>query len=140
MNQTGTTAIGAGFGSAFGGATGLQEREYITNAVTTTVASRGGLGWQGGSTAGEWSDQKAILMTELEAYGATPFSSSAYDNIGLNQQLPGMKIDKIMNRRFYRWLRSVCISTTFCDVSAYGLPGNGYASHVNVVCPRFSIG
>ena len=79
-------------------------------------------------------------MTELEAYGATPFSSSAYDNIGLDQQLPGMKIDKIMNRRFYRWLRSVCFSANFCYVSAYGNPLYGYASHVLVVCPRFAIG
>lgn len=79
-------------------------------------------------------------MTELEAYGATPFSSSAYDNIGLDQQLPGMKIDKIMNRRFARWLRSVCLSTSFCYVHAYGHPHSGDASHVLVVCPRFAIG
>ena len=140
MNKTVIPAVVTALESAFGASHVLQTREYITNTVTTTVASRGGLGWQGGSTAGEWSNQKAILMTELEAYGATPFSSSAYDNIGLDQQLPGMKIDKIMNRRFYRWLRSVCASATFCYVSADGYPGNGGASNVNVVCPRFAIG
>ena len=140
MNKTVIPAVVTALESAFGASHVLQTREYITNTVTTTVASRGGLGWQGGSTAGEWSNQKAILMTELEAYGATPFSSSAYDNIGLDQQLPGMKIDKIMNRRFNRWLRSVCSSTSFCDVSARGNPYYGYASHVLVFCPRFAIG
>lgn len=140
MNKTVIPAVVTALESAFGASHVLQTREYITNTVTTTVASRGGLGWQGGSTAGEWSNQKAILMTELEAYGATPFSSSAYDNIGLDQQLPGMKIDKIMNRRFYRWLRSVCISAAFCDVIATGHPGYGDASLVLVVCPRFAIG
>lgn len=140
MNKTVIPAVVTALESAFGAAHVLQTREYITNTVTTTVASRGGLGWQGGSTAGEWSDQKAILMTELEAYGATPFSSSAYDNIGLNQQLPGMKIDKIMNRRFNRWLRSVCNSASFCHVGARGPPYSGNASNVLVVCPRFSIG
>ncbi len=140
MNKTVIPAVVTALESAFGASHVLQTREYITNTVTTTVASRGGLGWQGGSTAGEWSNQKAILMTELEAYGATPFSSSAYDNIGLDQQLPGMKIDKIMNRRFYRWLRSVCLSTHFCRVDAHGHPSHGNASHVHVVCPRFAIG
>ena len=140
MNTTVMPAVVTALESAFGANHVLQTREYITNTVTSTVASRAGLGWQGGSTAGEWSDQKAILMTELEAYGATPFSSSAYDNIGLDQQLPGMKIDKIMNRRFSRWLRSVCLSTAFCLVNAYGNPDDGYASDVLVVCPRFAIG
>ena len=140
MNKTVIPAVVTALESAFGASHVLQTREYITNTVTTTVASRGGLGWQGGSTAGEWSNQKAILMTELEAYGATPFSSSAYDNIGLDQQLPGMKIDKIMNRRFHRWLRSVCHSATFCAVSAGGYPSGGNASYVLVVCPRFAIG
>ena len=140
MNTTVMPAVVTALESAFGANHVLQTREYITNTVTSTVASRAGLGWQGGSTAGEWSDQKAILMTELEAYGATPFSSSAYDNIGLNEQLPGMKLDRIMNRRFYRWLRSVCYSTSFCSVNASGHPSNGGASSVVVVCPRFSIG
>ncbi len=140
MNTTVMPAVVTALESAFGANHVLQTREYITNTVTSTVASRAGLGWQGGSTAGEWSDQKAILMTELEAYGATPFSSSAYDNIGLNEQLPGMKLDRIMNRRFSRWLRSVCLSTNFCFVAAGGHPGSGNASHVNVVCPRFAIG
>lgn len=140
MNTTVMPAVVTALESAFGANHVLQTREYITNTVTSTVASRAGLGWQGGSTAGEWSDQKAILMTELEAYGATPFSSSAYDNIGLNEQLPGMKLDRIMNRRFSRWLRSVCASASFCIVSAYGNPHGGYASDVIVVCPRFAIG
>ena len=140
MNTTVMPAVVTALESAFGANHVLQTREYITNTVTSTVASRAGLGWQGGSTAGEWSDQKAILMTELEAYGATPFSSSAYDNIGLNEQLPGMKLDRIMNRRFGRWLRSVCHSADFCYVSAYGTPYYGHASYVLVVCPRFAIG
>ena len=140
MNTTVMPAVVTALESAFGANHVLQTREYITNTVTSTVASRAGLGWQGGSTAGEWSDQKAILMTELEAYGATPFSSSAYDNIGLNEQLPGMKLDRIMNRRFSRWLRSVCNSTNFCHVNAHGLPDYGSASNVSVVCPRFAIG
>ena len=140
MNTTVMPAVVTALESAFGANHVLQTREYITNTVTSTVASRAGLGWQGGSTAGEWSDQKAILMTELEAYGATPFSSSAYDNIGLNEQLPGMKLDRIMNRRFHRWLRSVCLSAGFCGVDAPGRPGSGVASRVLVVCPRFAIG
>lgn len=140
MNTTVIPAVVVALESAFGANHVLQTREFITNTVTTTLASRAGVGWQGASTSGEWSDQKAILPTELEAYGATPFSSSAYDNIGLDQQLPGMKIDKIMNRRFYRWLRSVCYSTSFCGVNAGGLPNGDSASKVGVVCPRFAIG
>lgn len=141
MNTTVMPAVVTALESAFGASHVLQTREYITNTVTDTIESRAGLGWKGASTAGEWSDQKAILMTEMEAYGATPFSSSAYDNIGLNEQFPGMRLDRIMNRRFSRWLRSVCYSATFCSVAANGHPHhNGSASAVDVVCPRFAIG
>lgn len=140
MNTTVIPVVVKALESAFGASHVLQTREWISTTVTTTIASRAGLGWQGGTTAGEWTDQKAILLSELETYGATPFSSSAYDNIGLDQQFPGMKFDKIMNRRFYRWLRSVCRSTGFCHVGAGGSPAYGNASSVSVVCPRFVIG
>lgn len=140
MNGTVMPAVTAALESAFGVDQVLRTREYITNTTSEAIGSRGCLLWKGATIQGEWSDQKAILMTELEAYGSTPFSSSAYDNIGLNQMFPGMKNDWIMNRRINWWLRSVCNSTGFCLISANGIPYSAASSSLRVVRPRFVIG
>ena len=140
MNATVIPAVVTALENAFGAAHVLKTREYITNAVGTDLASAAGAGWKGSATAGEWSDQKAILMTELEAHGGSFFSSSGYDNIGYDLQFPGMKIDWVMNRRFNRWLRSVASASYFCGVSSYGYPTAYYASTAFRVAPRFVIG
>ena len=139
MNQTVMPAVNTALTTAFGSAHLMTTREWLSTTVTTTIASRAGLGWQGGTTAGEWTDCKARLMTEHEFYGDSPFSSSAYDNIGLDLQFPALRIPKIVNRRFYRWLSSVANSTSFCNVYASGNPGSNGAGSVLAVCPRFAI-
>lgn len=140
MNTTIIPAVVKALESAFGAEHVLQTREYITTTVNNDVASAAGMGWKGSATAGEWSDQKAILMTEVECYGCTVWSSGGYDNVGYTHQFPGMALDWVMNRRFTRWLRSVSSSTNFCVVHASGIPAYYDASNSLRVVPRFVIG
>lgn len=92
----------------------LTYRDYLSNKVTTTAASMAGAGFTGSASGGEWTDVTLALPNEVQIYGTTVFSSSAYDVMTDNRQLPVFKF--IGPQRYSRdtfWLRAVVSNTQF---------------------------
>ena len=116
-------------------------RELISNAINTTGYNRLGAA-SGCSNGWEWSSEQAILMSEVEVYGSTVWSSSGYDTGTACKQLPLFLFSKkaINNRGSYYWLKDVASAANFCRVSYNGNAGSGDASYANLnVRPRFVI-
>ncbi len=108
----------------------------------------------GASSDWKWDSRKLDLMSEVNVYGSTIWSSSGYD-IGadnrqyaifqlrpelINQDLSG--ISGVAIRRYWYWLKAVTGSMSFAYVNHYGdaAQGAGYASHSDGgVRPRFLI-
>lgn len=101
----------------------LKHRVLVTNSVSTTAASMAGAGWTGSSNGWEWVDDYATLLTEVEVYGSTVFSSSGYDIGDGNMKLPIFNfINNCYFSRWAFWLRAVASAAHFC-----GANGSGYA-------------
>lgn len=140
MNQTVMPAVVSALETAFGSSHIVTTRELLTNTVVTTYPSMSGANRQGCSTSASWVSCKARLMTELEVYGCTAWSSSGYDTYaGIAHQFAAFRDAWVMCRRFTWWLSAVHTSTAFCSVYSDGYPGGNYASHVYRVRPRFVI-
>lgn len=143
MNTVVMPAVQAALETAFGASHLLAAREILTKTVNTTVASKGLPHTTGCVTdLGAWGDKKCRLMTELEAYGSSCFSSSAYDDLcGLSHQIALFRMSsKALCIRATWWLSAVCDSTDFCLVSGAGDVGYVGAGYSLGVRPRFIIG
>lgn len=143
MHTTTMPAVQTALESAFGADHLLTAREFLTKTVDTTHASKG-IPQAMGCTifVNNWKDCKVRLMTELEVYGSSCFSSSGEDDRGgLGHQLALFRMDNqaIYNRATW-WLSAVAYSTNFCYVSGYGLVNYYGASYAYGVRPRFIIG
>ena len=117
-------------------------RELVSNAINATGYNR--LGSATGCTSNwEWISAQAILMSEIEAYGSTVWSSSGYDTGNANRQLPLFAFSKQAQntRSAYYWLKDLASAAYFCYARGNG---NGYyydASYTsNHVRPRFILG
>ena len=114
-------------------------RELVSNAVNATGYNRLGSA-TGCASNWEWISAQAILMSEIEVYGATVWSSSGYDVGNANSQLPLFAFSKQANRSAYWWLKSIASAVSFCNASNYGYVNHVSASIVHVsVRPRFII-
>ena len=116
-------------------------RELLTNQMTATLVNR--LGSADGASSGwAWTSVQACLMTEVEVYGSTVFSSSGYDVGSGCLQLPLFREKRALNNRgSYWWLRAVASSAHFCYVSNYGNASYYYAGYASYyVRPRFVLG
>ena len=116
-------------------------REFVSNAVNTTGYNRFGSA-TGCANSWAWISAQAVLMSEIEVYGTTVWSSSGYDTGNANRQLPLFAFSKQAqnNRTAYYWLKDVANVTNFCVASSDGnadLTGAGDASRC--VRPRFII-
>lgn len=99
----------------------LSYRTWLTKTVNTSTPSMAGAGMTGAANAAEWATVDLQLMNEVQVYGTTVWSSSAYDVGTDNRKLP--VFDFIIPVQFDRtsfWLRSVVSSTSFAHCSAYG--------------------
>lgn len=69
-----------------------------------------------------WVSAQAVLMSEIEVYGSTVWSSSGYDTGTGCRQLALFRHSKIArsNRTAYWWLKDVASKANFCDVSFFG--------------------
>ena len=116
-------------------------RELVSNTVNATGYNRFGSA-TGCASNWEWISAQAILMSEVEVYGATVWSSSGYDTGNANVQLPLFAFSKQAqnNHSAYLWLKDIANSNGFCDVDNYGNAGTSLAS-VAYFCvrPRFII-
>lgn len=114
-------------------------RCLLSNAMTSTNYNR--FGTAGGAASGwAWTSVQAVLLSEIECYGSTVWSSSGYDTGNGNKQLPLFAHTKqaMNNRSAYYWLRDIASSAHFCVCSANGLATCTYASYAHAyVRPRF---
>lgn len=119
----------------------LSHRTMLTNKVTTTAASMAGAGMAGSASGWEWATVELQLMNEVQLYGTTVWSSSAYD-VGVdNRKLPVFDfITPVQFGRANFWLRSVVSSTSFALCIYAGLATIGSASNANFVRPLILFG
>lgn len=116
-------------------------RELLTNQMTATLVNR--LGSADGASSGwAWTSVQACLMSEVEVYGSTVFSSSGYDVGSGCLQLPLFREKRALNNRgSYWWLRAVASSAYFCYVHSNGRANYNSASSTHgYVRPRFVLG
>ena len=119
----------------------LSHRTMLTNKVTTTAASMAGAGMTGSASGWEWTTVELQLMNEVQLYGTTVWSSSAYD-VGVdNRKLPVFNfISPVQFGRYYFWLRSVVSSTHFANCADYGYANISSASNAGYVRPIILFG
>ena len=119
----------------------LSHRTMLTNEVTTTAASMAGAGMTGSASGWKWTTAELQLMNEVQIYGTTVWSSSAYD-VGIdNRKLPVFNfITPVQFVRSHFWLRSVVNSTYFAYCNAYGIASTNVASNAFSVRPIILFG
>lgn len=108
-------------------------RELITNRISSN---------DGCSNGWEWVDAQAILMSEVELYGSTVWSSSGFDTGNANHQFELFANSKsaINNRSAWYWMKDVASASEFCDCNNNGRADCDTASGVGrYVRPRFVI-
>ena len=116
-------------------------RELVSNAVNATGYNRFGSA-TGCANSWAWISAQAVLMSEVEVYGATVWSSSGYDTGNANVQLPLFAFSKQAqnNHSAYWWLKNLASAADFCDVGNGGFASRDGASYAYVyVRPRFII-
>ena len=116
-------------------------REMVSNALNANGINRfGGGSYLGCSSNWEWISAQAILMSEVEVYGGTVWSSSGYDTGNANRQLPLFAFSKQAqnNRTAWCWLKDVAGAAYFCLAGANGTSTYADASNAAFcVRPRF---
>ena len=116
-------------------------RELVSNEVNATGYNRFGSA-TGCANNWEWISAQAILMSEVEVYGTTVWSSSGYDTGNANRQLPLFAFSKQAqnNHTAWYWIKDVSSAANFCiadNNGGYGGYGAGTAN--GYVRPRFII-
>ena len=116
-------------------------RELVTNSINATGYNRFGSA-TGCASGFEWIYAQAILMSEVEVYGATVWSSSGFDTGNANVQLPLFAFSKQAqnNCSAYWWLKSIASADCFCYVDDVGI-ANYISADAAICCvrPRFII-
>ena len=119
----------------------LSYRTKLTTAITESTPSMAGAGITGAATGWAWETTELQLMNEVQVYGCTVWSSSAYDVSCDNKQLPVFKfINPVQFARSNYWLRSVVSSTLFALCTYNGNADNYGASYTNAVRPLILFG
>ncbi len=130
----------------------IEYRNLVTNKVDVNFTNQFGQE-TGASSYWSWEDRKLDLMSEVNVFGTTVWSSSGYD-IGIDnhqyaifQLRPelinkGVKgISDTNSGRYWYWLKAVAASYCFAGASNYGDADINGASYSNGgIRPRFLIG
>ena len=114
-------------------------REMISTSINASGYNRFGSA-SGCSNRFQWASVQAILMSEVEVYGSTVWSSSGFDTGTACKPLALFQHSKIArnNRTAYYWLKDVADSIRYCIVGGNGLAYFNSASSANYyVRPRF---
>lgn len=119
----------------------LSHKTWLTTTVKTTTPSMAGAGMTGAATASAWQETELQLMNEVQLYGSTIWSSSAYD-VGVdNAKLPVFNfISPVRYGRKLFWLRSVVSSTNFAYCGTSGTATSYGASNAFYVRPMILFG
>ena len=116
-------------------------KELLSNTINASGYNRFGTN-NGCSNSCSWCSCQAVLMSEVEVYGATVWSSSGFDTGTACMQLPLFAKDKacINNRSTYYWLKDVANASLFCRADGNGRAGHGTSNDATVcVRPRFNL-
>ncbi len=164
MNETGTTEGGYAnskmasetlpnlvseegvIGKAFGNHI-IEYQNLLTTHVKTEAINQSGGRFGGASDEWEWYTRKIDLMSEVNVYGTTVWSSSSYDT-GIDNrqyaifQLKPEYINSYDNERFHSWLKDISGTPRFArvDICGHSYGHYGAASVSYGVRPRFLIG
>ena len=144
VTSTGSTAAGATINQQLYAEFGSHlktTRELVSNAINANGYNRFGSA-TGCASGWEWISAQTVLMSEVEVYGATVWSSSGHDTGNANVQLPLFAFSKQAqnNRTAWYWLKNVASATHFCDANFYGgADYNGASLASRDVRPRFII-
>ena len=114
-------------------------RELVSSAINATGYNRFGSA-TGCASNWEWINAQAIVLSEIEAYGATVWSSSGYDTGNANRQLPLFAFSKQAQNKHLAsyWLKDVASATFFCNANDLGRAGYFAANGALLfVRPRF---
>ena len=116
-------------------------RELVSNAVNATGYNRFGSA-TGCASNCQWISAQAVLMSEVEVYGATVWSTSGYDTGNANVQLPLFAFSKQTqnNRSAYWWLKDIADAARFCCATNIGSADASGTNRADIyVRPRFII-
>ncbi len=123
----------------------IEYRTLLSKQVNPEGINQTGGKWSGASDEWGWYSRKIDLMSEVNVYGTTVWSSSGYDT-GIDNrqyalfQLKPEFINSYGNARFHYWLKAVSSATCFVYVNAIGEASFGWnASIAFGVRPRFLI-
>ena len=115
--------------------------ELLSTSINATGTNRFGTA-NGCSNNWAWAMRQAVLMSEVEVYGSTVWSSSGYDTGNAKMQLPlfAHSRNAMNDRSSWYWLKDVASSADFCLCGSYGGVGYGAAGGTwGCVRPRFII-
>ena len=143
MNRTIMEEVQGVLENAFGNEHILTAKEILTDSIDPNYLSKGVPNQKGCSDTWAWYEKKCRLMTELEVYGSSCFSSSGYDDAGLSHQISLFRLNhKAISIRESWWLSSVSYSNSFCLVCSLGNVNRDNAAGPSSygVRPRFIIG
>ncbi len=119
----------------------LNRRVLLSNSISTTAASGAMAGWIGCSNNWEWYDAYCTLLTEVQCYGSTVFSSSLYDVGEGYEKLPVFNfIHPVTFIRAHFWLRAVASTAYFAHVNGSGYANLSHAGDSIGVRPLIIIG
>ncbi len=122
--------------------THLKTRDILcSTTMTPTTPSMAGAGANGASTNWGWKAVKAALMTEVQVYGSTVYSSSSFDVGEGYEKLPIFNfISPVGQGRADWWLRAVASSSNFARAGNTGNAGAYGASYAFGVRPLIVVG
>ncbi len=133
--------IGKSFGSHI-----LEYSTLLSNRVNKEAINQSGGRSLGASDEWDWYTRSIDLMTEVNIYGTTVWSSSGYDT-GIDNrqyalfQLKPEFINSYDNEKFSSWLKSIFVGYGFAFAgTTSGSFHNWNASYMYGVRPRFLIG
>lgn len=116
-------------------------RELLTTTINASGYNRFGTN-SGCSNNVVWYPCQSVLMSEVEVFGATIWSSSGFDTGNACMQLPLFAKDKacINNRSAWYWLKDIATSAYFCLVDHDGLASyDSAATPYRYVRTRFNL-
>lgn len=117
-------------------------RELCSNGVNESGYNRFGSN-TGCSNSWAWGNFQAILMSEIEVYGSTVWSSSGYDTGNAKMQMPLFTHNRqaMNNRGNWYWLKDMATGAYVSNCDNTGRADYSGASNVRgSVRPRFVIG
>lgn len=116
----------------------IPHRVMLSTGIGSTLPSMGGLGRTGAANSVAWSTVYLSLMSEIQVYGTTIFSSSAYDVGAENQKFQVFNFIRPRGADF--WLSSINDSSRFCRCGSLGQAAAATASNASAVNPYMLFG